>query len=85
MTEWLTSGTGVLLYYIYNCAVQAMQTPDSNSSAIYVFVFRLAHLIAGNINVTRKGFMKTIPEKLFQPELTPLTPAHTEACPTPKF
>ncbi len=85
MNEWLASGTGVLLYYIYNCAVQAMQTPDSNSSAIYVFVFRLAHLIAGNINVTRKGFMKTMVQNVVQSELTPLTTAHTEACPTPKF
>lgn len=51
---WLTADRVVMLYYIFNCTVQSMPTPDSNSSAIYVFVFKMIHLLAGNINMTRK-------------------------------
>ncbi len=58
MNEWLTTDRAIMLYAIYNFAVQSMPSPNSNSSAVYVFVFKFIHLIAGNINVTRKEFAK---------------------------
>ncbi len=56
--EWATPDRLLMLYYIFNSAVQAMPDPDNNSSAVYVFVFKFIHLIAGNINMTRKSFPK---------------------------
>ncbi len=57
-SEWLTADRLLMLYFIFNSAVQAMPDPDSNSSVVYVFVFKFIHLIAGNINMTRKAFPK---------------------------
>ena len=58
MNEWLTADRMVMLYALYNFAVQSMPSPNSNSSAVYVFVFKFMHLIAGNSNLTRKQIPK---------------------------
>lgn len=52
--EWLTTDRTIMLYYIFNCAVQSMPNPDSGR--LYTWVFKFAHMVAGNINVTRKPF-----------------------------
>lgn len=44
----------LMLYYVFNCAVQSM--PDPNGSKLYRWAFKFLHLIAGNINMTRKTY-----------------------------
>ncbi len=52
--EWLTTDRVVMLYFVFNTAIQALPDPGPESGLIYRFLFRFAHSLAGNINVVRK-------------------------------
>ncbi len=52
--KWLTHDRVIMLYYVFNCTVQSM--PDPNGNKLYRFAFKFMHLIAGNINMTRKAY-----------------------------
>jgi hypothetical protein len=56
LNEWMSYDRVVGLYFIFNMLVQALPDPDEKSTVFYVFFFRFMHLVAGNLNVTRKVF-----------------------------
>lgn len=51
--EYLTVDRVLLLYFVYNTAVQAL--PEPNGSKLYRFFYGFAHGLAGNTNVVRKN------------------------------
>jgi hypothetical protein len=40
----------LVAYWVFSAAVGAMPTPDANGSKGYIFLFRFAHGISGNLN-----------------------------------
>jgi len=49
---YLTADRIVLIYYVFNCAVQSL--PDPNGGKFYQFIYRFCHLLAGNTNLVRR-------------------------------
>lgn len=54
MNEFLTADRLLMLYFIFNSAVQALPDPDSRSTKLYRFLYGFLHTIAGNIALVRK-------------------------------
>lgn len=61
--DWFTVDRVVMLFWVYNAAVQALPEPDQTSSKLYIFAYRMAHWAAANINVVRKE-VKPKPEPI---------------------
>jgi hypothetical protein len=40
----------LISYWVFSAIVGAMPTPEANSSKFYVFLFRFAHAMGGNLN-----------------------------------
>lgn len=53
LSDYLTVDRMALLYFVFNCAVQAL--PDPNGGKVYRFFYQFFHLLAGNTNVVRKA------------------------------
>jgi hypothetical protein len=62
LDQWLTADRVVLLYYVYNSAVQALPDPDATSGKLYRFFFGFLHSLAGNIALVRKQLRNGKPE-----------------------
>ncbi len=54
LNEWLSYDRIIGLAWIFSMLVQSLPDPDEKSTVVYVFFFKFIHLIAGNLNVTRK-------------------------------
>lgn len=51
---WWTPERVLVLYYVYNNAVQALPDPLPSSSRFYLFFYRFAHGIAANWGVVKR-------------------------------
>jgi hypothetical protein len=40
----------LLFYWIFSAAVGSMPTPSTNTNGFYIFLFRFAHSLSGNLN-----------------------------------
>lgn len=40
----------IITYYIFSAIVGALPTPETGGNKFYQFVFRFAHILAGNIS-----------------------------------
>lgn len=40
----------LISYWVFSAIVGAMPTPDPAGSKLYIFVFRFAHALGGNLN-----------------------------------
>lgn len=40
----------LITYWVFSAAVGAMPTPSTNANAFYIFLFRFAHGVSGNLN-----------------------------------
>lgn len=56
LVEWVqVNGWFVFLaQYVFSCFTQALVQPTVGAPRWYVFTYRFAHLLAGNVNVVRK-------------------------------
>ena len=50
---------GVLLLWLFSAGVGALRMPDSESSALYTWLFRFLHLLAANLD--RAGLLEQLP------------------------
>lgn len=54
--QWLTVDRAMLLYFVFNSAIQALPDPDESSGMGYRFLFGFFHALAANINVVRRKY-----------------------------
>jgi hypothetical protein len=40
----------LISYWIFSAAVGALPTPEQDSTKVYIFVFRFAHILGGNVS-----------------------------------
>jgi hypothetical protein len=57
----------VISYWLFSAVVGAMPTPDPGGSKWYVFLFRLAHGIGGNLN--RAAMKLNVPGAVEDPKV----------------
>ena len=40
----------LICYYVFSAIVGALPTPEAGSNKFYIFIFRFAHILGGNLN-----------------------------------
>jgi hypothetical protein len=53
ISQWMTADRTLMLYYIYNAAVQSLPGPEG-SGRFYRFFYGFMHTLAGNTGLVRK-------------------------------
>jgi len=56
LVDWVQANGWLVVaaQYVFSCFTQALIDPATTSHKLYIFAFRFAHLLAGNVNVVRK-------------------------------